>query len=567
MIKDRTLITAALPYANGKPHIGHIAGAYLPADTYNRFLKLLGKESWFVCGSDENGAPITFSAIKEGVSPQDIVDRYHQVLKESFEGLGINFDIYSRTHTPRHNEISQDFFKTLHDRGHVAKRCAEQVYCTECNMFLPDRYIEGTCYHDDCKKDGARGDQCESCGRPTDATKLVNPVCMVCKEQGRSGKGCIEVRETTHWYLRLDTFEKDLREYLDMHPEWREAVKRFSYGLLDQGLRERCVTRDLDWGVPVPLEEGAGKVLYVWFDAPIGYVTFTRELFEAQGNAELWKDFWQDEKNGLVHFIGKDNTVFHAVMFPGMMMAHGGYRMPDFVVANEFLNLEGNKISTSRQYGVWVDEFLQVFEPDPLRYYLTAIAPENSDSDFSWKGFQNRNNGELADNLGNFIQRNLAFCNKYFEGIVPVAESISERGQEVLEQIALARQEIAELLEGHKYRDALDRLMALSRRGNEFFSEEEPWKSRKNDLEKCGATIYVCLQVVEALSVFMAPFMPFASAKLRQTMNVAPLQDGDWNAALQLVSGHKINIPEVLFPKFDDTLIAEQIEKLPVLEG
>ncbi len=563
MSKDRTLITAALPYANGKPHIGHIAGAYLPADTYNRFLRLMGKESWFICGSDENGAPITFSAIREGVSPQDIVDRYHNILAASFKGLGIDFDIYSRTHTERHNAISQEFFTTLHERGHVAKRSAEQVYCTECNMFLPDRYIEGTCYHEDCGKEGARGDQCESCGRPVDATKLIDPVCMVCKEQGRSGKGCIEVRETTHWYLRLDTFEKDLREYLDKHPEWREAVKRFSYGLLDQGLRERCVTRDLDWGVPVPLEEGEGKVLYVWFDAPIGYITFTRELFAAQGREEMWKDFWQDEKNGLVHFIGKDNTVFHAVMFPGMMMAHGDYRMPDFVVANEFLNLEGNKISTSRQYGVWVDEFLDVFEPDPLRYYLTAIAPENSDSDFSWKGFQHRNNGELADNLGNFIQRNLAFCNKYFDALVPDGSNITELGKQTLQEIDTARVEIAELIEGHKYRDALERLMALSRKGNEFFSEEEPWKTRKTDMQQCGATIYVGIKIVEALSVFMAPFMPFAAKKLRSIMNIGELENGDWNSGSQLDSGHKINAPEVLFPKFDDKLIEEQIAKLP----
>ncbi len=563
MSKDRTLITAALPYANGKPHIGHIAGAYLPADTHNRFLKLIGKESWFVCGSDENGAPITFSAIKEGVDPQDIVDRYHAVLESSFKGLGIEFDVYGRTHTKKHSEISQNFFTTLHDRGHVAKRSAEQVYCTQCNMFLPDRYIEGRCYNEDCNKEGARGDQCESCGRPIDATKLLEPVCMVCKEQGRSGLDCIEVRETTHWYLRLDTFENDLREYLDLHPEWRESVKRFSYGLLDQGLRERCVTRDLDWGVPVPLEEGEGKVLYVWFDAPIGYITFTRELFASQGREEMWKDFWQDDKSGLLHFIGKDNTVFHAVMFPGMMMAHGDFRMPDFVVANEFLNLEGSKISTSRDYGVWVDEFLEVFKPDPLRYYLTAIAPENSDSDFSWKGFQNRNNGELADNMGNFIQRNLAFCNKYFDGVVPSDENLSDAGKNTLKEIEVARDEIAALLEGHKYRDALDRLMLLSRRGNEFFSEEEPWKSRKDDIVKCGATIFVGLKVVEALSIFMAPFMPFASETLRKTMNIEPLKNGDWFADMQLVSGHTIGTPEVLFPKFDDKLIEEQIAKLP----
>ncbi len=561
-MKDKTLVTAALPYANGKPHVGHIAGAYLPADTYVRFLRLMGKDAVFVCGSDENGAPITFSAIKEGVTPQDIVDRYHAVLSESFKGLGIDFDYYGRTHCEKHNGISQEFFTTLHDKGHVVKRSSEQVYCTECNMFLPDRYIEGNCPHPDCKKPGARGDQCESCGRPVDATKLEDPVCMVCKQSGREGKGCIEVRETTHWYLRLDAFEKDLRAYLDLHPEWRESVKRFSYGLLDQGLRERCVTRDLDWGIPVPLEEAEGKVLYVWFDAPIGYITFTRQYLESLGKEEEWKDYWYNQDNGLVHFIGKDNTVFHAVMFPGMMMAHGDYRMPDTVVSNEFLNLEGDKISTSRNYAVWVNEYLEAFSPDPLRYYLTAIAPENSDSDFSWQGFQNRNNGELADNLGNFIQRNLAFCNKYFEGKVPPAENISDAGKELLEEIEKTRTELAELFDGHRYRDALERIMLLSRKGNEFFSAEEPWKSRKDDMAKCGATIYTCMMVIEALSVFMSPILPFSAAKLRECLNIPALSAGDWNTDAVLKSGHTINTPEVLFPKIDDAMIEEQVAKL-----
>lgn len=561
-MKQRNLITAALPYANGKPHVGHIAGAYLPADTCVRFLRLTGREAWFVCGSDENGAPITFSAIKEGVTPQDIVDRYHASLRDSFAGMGIAFDVYSRTHTPRHEAITQEFFTNLYKQGHIAQRDTEQVYCTECNMFLPDRYIEGTCPHPDCKKPRARGDQCEACGRPVDATKLGDPVCMVCQQQGRSGKNCIEVRSTTHWYLRLDTFEANLRKYLDLHPEWREAVKRFSYGLLDQGLRERCITRDLSWGVPVPLPEAAGKVLYVWFDAPIGYITFTRELFEGLGKPEMWKEFWHNPDNGLLHFIGKDNTVFHAVMFPGMMQAHGEYRMPDTVVANEFLNLEGDKISTSRNYAVWVDEYLAAFPADPLRYYLTAIAPENSDSDFSWKGFQTRNNGELADNLGNFIQRNLAFCVKYFDGAVPALTAVSELGKGLLAEIETARKDIAALLEEHRYRDAIERLMLFSRRGNEFFSAEEPWKSRKDNMEKCGNTIAVCLQVVEALSVFMAPFLPFSSAKLRASMNLPALANGDWYAPAKLQPGHKINEPQVLFPKFDDAAIEAEAQKI-----
>ena len=559
MLKDRTLITAALPYANGRAHIGHIAGCYLPADTFARFLRLTGREVVFICGSDENGAPITFAALKEGVTPQDIVDRYHKIIKESFEGLGISFDYYGETHCACHQEISQDFFKRLHEQGFVIKRTIEQVYCSTCKMFLPDRYIEGVCPY--CGKPGARGDQCESCGRPVDATKLGEPVCMVCKQQGRSGKGCVEVKEADHWFLQLNTCEGDLREFLDKHPEWREAVKRFSYGLLDQGLRERCVTRDLSWGVPVP--NVPGKVLYVWFDAPIGYITFTRQYFSKIGKPDAWKDYWQNPDTGLVHFIGKDNTVFHAVMFPAMLLAHGGFRLPDTVVANEFLNLEKDKISTSRNHAVWVDEYLQDFPADPLRYYLTAIAPENSDSDFSWKGFQSRNNGELADNLGNFIQRNLAFCNKYFDSTIPTEMAeISEKGQKLLAQIDISRDKVTELLSEHHYRDALEEVMQLSRAGNEFFSEEEPWKSRKDNMAKCAATIFVCLQVVEALSVLITPFMPFAAAKLRACMNLPELRPGDWTAARQLVSGHKINTAEVLFPKIDDAAIEAQMAKL-----
>ena len=561
MLKDRTLITAALPYANGRAHVGHIAGCYLPADTFTRFLRLTGREAVFICGSDENGAPITFAAMKEGVTPQDIVDRNHKILKETFVGLGIDFSYYGETHCACHQEISQDFFKRLHEHGHVLRHTVEQVYCGECKIFLPDRYVEGVCPF--CGKPGARGDQCEACGRPVDATKLGDPVCMVCRQKGRSGKGCVSVRETDHWFLQLNSCTADLKKYLDGHPEWRDAVKRFSYGLLEQGLHERCITRDLTWGIPVPLPQAAGKVLYVWFDAPIGYITFTRQYFAKLGKPDAWKDYWQDDSTGLVHFIGKDNTVFHAVMFPAMLMAHGDFRLPDTVVANEFLNLEKDKISTSRNHAVWVDEYLQAFPPDPLRYYLTAIAPENSDSDFSWKGFQLRNNGELADNLGNFIQRNLAFCNKYFDSVVPTETApIPESGAALLAKIDATRDKVTALLSDHHYRDALEEVMTLSRAGNEFFSAEEPWKSRKDDMPKCGATISVCLQVVEALSVLIAPFMPFSAAKLRASMNLPELQAGDWTAPRRLAPGHRIGVAEVLFPKIDDAAIEAQIAKL-----
>ncbi len=560
--KDRILVTAALPYANGRLHIGHVAGAYLPADQAVRYMRLKGKEVHFVCGSDENGAPITFSALKEGVTPQDIVDRYTKSIIDAFSGLDIEFSVYGRTHTPRHDKVAQEFFLRLYERGHIIKKTGEQVYCTVCERFLPDRYIEGICYYPDCKTPGARGDQCEKCGRPMDATKLIDPECMVCKTLGREAKGHIEVRSTDHWYFRLDSFSSALREYLDSHPEWRESVKRFSYGLLDQGLKERGITRDMEWGVPVPLPGGEGKVLYVWFDAPIGYITFSQEYFESLNNEDGWKDFWQNPDNGLVHFIGKDNTVFHTVIFPGMLMAHGDYRVADAVVVNEFLNLEGDKISTSRDYAVWVDEYLQAFPADPLRYYLTAIAPENSDADFSWKQFQQRNNGELADNLGNFIQRNLTFCQKYFDGAMPVMDKPTQAGEEVLKEIEATRQEMGELLDDFHFKAALERMMRLSQKGNQYFAEEEPWKSRKTDMDACARTMHVGMKIVEALSVFMTPFMPDSAAKLRKFLNLPALTSGDWNSKSMLEGGHTLNPPEVLFPKYDDAVIQPHIDKL-----
>ncbi len=560
--KDRILITAALPYANGRLHIGHVAGAYLPADEAVRFFRLKGKEVHFICGSDENGAPITFSALKENVTPQDIVDRYSKSLAESFEGLDIKFDVYGRTHTPRHDKVAQDFFLRLYERGHIVKKSGEQVYCTECERFLPDRYIEGTCYYPDCKATGARGDQCEKCGRPMDATKLVDPECMVCKTLGRESRGHIEVRQTDHWFFRLDSFATSLKEYLDSHPEWRESVKRFSYGLIEQGLKERGITRDMEWGVPVPLPGAEGKVLYVWFDAPIGYITFSQQYFEAQGKPDKWREFWQDPAAGLAHFIGKDNTVFHAVIFPGMLMAHGDYRVADEVVANEFLNLEGDKISTSRNYAVWADEYLAAFPADPLRYYLTAIAPETADADFSWKQFQQRNNGELADNLGNFIQRNLSFCMKYFEGKVPVVDAPTPAGRAVLAEIEDTRREMAGLLSEFRFKAALERLMRLSQRGNQYFAEEEPWKSRKTDMAACARTMHVGVKIVEALGIFMSPFMPAAAAKLRGFLNLPELAPGDWESASRIEGGHPLNNPEVLFPKYDDAAIQPHIDRL-----
>ncbi len=560
--KKRILVTAALPYANGRLHIGHVAGAYLPADIFVRYAKLRGREVHFICGSDENGAPITFSALKDNVTPQQIVDKYTNSIMKAFDGLGVEFSIYGRTHTPRHEKVAQEFFLKLYESGHIVRKTGEQVYCTECERFLPDRYIEGICYYPDCKTPGARGDQCEKCGRPMDATKLIDPECMVCKTLGRESKGHIEVRQTDHWYFRLDTFSATLREYLDSHPEWRESVKRFSYGLLDQGLKERGITRDMEWGVPVPLPGGEGKVLYVWFDAPIGYITFSQEYFEAQNKPDEWKDFWQNPDNGLIHFIGKDNTVFHTVIFPGMLFAHGDYRVADAVVVNEFLNLEGDKISTSRDYAVWVDEYLEAFPPDPLRYYLTAIAPETSDADFSWKQFQQHNNGELADNLGNFIQRNLTFCAKYFDNKVPVIDEPTAAGAAVLAEIEETRKEMAQLLDEFHFKAALERLMRLSQKGNQFFAEEVPWQTRKTDMAACARTMHVGLKVVEALGLFMSPFMPATAARLRDFLNLPALKPGEWDAPSGIVGGNDLGHPEVLFPKIDDATIQPQIDKL-----
>ncbi len=561
-LKEKYLVTAALPYANGRLHVGHVAGAYLPADICVRFLRLTGREVHFVCGSDENGVPITLSAMKEEVDPQVIIDRYSPQLESAFRGLGIDFDVYGRTHTPAHAEVAQAFFLRLHEEGHIQSRTSEQVYCTECEMYLPDRYIEGVCHHEDCGAAGARGDQCEKCGRPIDATLLGEPECVICRQLERESRGHIEVRETTHWYFRLDAFEQDLRAYVDAHPEWRETVKRFSYGLLEQGLRERSVTRDLDWGVPVPLAEAEGKVLYVWFDAPIGYITFSREHFAAEGDAERWREFWCSEEHGgdptagLLHFIGKDNTVFHSVIFPGMLIAHGDFRPADEVVANEFLNLEGDKLSTSRNYAVWVDEYLGAFPADPLRYYLTANAPEAADSDFVWADFLQHNNAELADNLGNFIQRTLGFCAKYFDGRAPApAGGLSESGEALMAEIRTARGEIADCLSGHRYRAGIERLMKLSQRGNQFFAEETPWKSRKTDMDACARTMLAALRMVEALSVLMVPFLPFAAEKLRTMLNLPAPAPGAWDDEPGLPPGQELGAPEVLFPKMEPDAI------------
>ncbi len=552
---NKTLITAALPYANGKLHIGHIAGAYLPADTCTRFLRLKGENAIFICGSDENGVPITVSAAKENVTPQVIIDRYHEINKQAFAGMNINFDAYHRTSCSDHTEEAQKFFLELHQKGHVQRRTTEQLYCDSCERFLPDRYVEGTCYH--CKSELAKGDQCETCGKMIDAIKLIKPKCAIC---GKTP----EVKNTDHWFFRLDNFEKELKTFIEERPYFRDNVKRFSNGLLKQGLIARAITRDLSWGVPVPLEEAEGKVLYVWFDAPIGYISFTKKWAEENTNVNNneWKDYWINDNSKTIHFIGKDNIVFHSIVWPAMLMSHGGYNLPHDVVANEFLNIKGAKTSTSRNYAVWIDEYLELFSADPLRYYLTAIAPEGSDSDFSWEDFQTRNNSELADNLGNFIQRNIAFANKYFDGIVPSAENLSEDAKNMIAEIEIAKAEIEKLLKKHQYKQALQRVMKLSQSGNQFLENEKPWSARKDNIKKCAMAVNTGLKVVEALSLVMAPFLPESSKTLREMLNLPALDFSAWNNNWQLKTGDKINKQTILFRKFDDDEIAVQAQKL-----
>lgn len=551
--KEKILVTAALPYANGKLHIGHVAGAYLPADICTRFLRLKGNDVAFICGSDENGVPITVSAAKENVEPKVIIDRYHSIIGDAFKGMGIDFDVYHRTSCDKHTEEAQKFFLKLHEQGNVQRRTTEQLYCAACDKFLPDRYVEGTCYH--CKNEGAKGDQCEACGKMIDAIKLVNPKCTLCGATP-------EVKSTDHWFFRLDNFEDELRKFIDSRPQFRDNVKRFSNGLLEQGLIARAITRDLNWGVPVPLDDAEGKVLYVWFDAPIGYISFTKELARQKGDENLWKKYWVDDDAKILHFIGKDNIVFHSIVWPAMLISHGEYNLPYDVVANEFLNIKGAKTSTSRNYAVWIDEYLEAFDPDPLRYYLTAIAPEGSDSDFSWEDFQTRNNSELADTLGNFIQRNLVFATKYFDGKMPEAKNLSENAEEIIREIEIARDEIAALLDKHLYKNAMQRLMKFAQSGNQFLENEKPWMSRKTDMDKCAMAVHVGLKIVEALSVFMAPFLPFSSVKLRSMLNLAGLSAGDWNMKWLLEPGSPINSPEILFRKFEDDEISVHAGKL-----
>ncbi len=547
----RTLVTCALPYANGPIHIGHLAGVYVPADIYVRFLRMRGEDVLYVCGSDEHGVPITIQARKRGCTPQQVVDEYHTIIADSFKGFGIDFDIYGRTTSEVHAKNASQFFRKLYDEGKFITKESEQYYDPEAKTFLADRYIVGTCPK--CGAEGAYGDQCEKCGSTLSPEELINPKSKL------SGAQPVK-KKTTHWYLPLQDYEQWLREWiLEGHKEWRSNVYGQVKSWLDGGLQPRAVTRDLDWGVPVPVEGAEGKVLYVWFDAPIGYISNTMELLP-----DDWQKWWKSEDTKLVHFIGKDNIVFHCIVFPAMLKAYGdGFILPENVPANEFLNLEGDKISTSRGWAVWANEYLKDFpgKQDVLRYVLTANAPETKDNDFSWKDFQTRNNSELVAIFGNFVNRAMVLTHKYFGGLVPECGPLEDVDRDTLAQIPALKESMEKNIENYRFREALKDAMSMARVGNKYISDTEPWKVAKTDLARTGTILNICLQICASLSSAFEPFTPFAAKKLRTMLNTAL----DWSAAGRgdiLPAGHSLGQPELLFEKIDDDKIQIQLDRL-----
>ena len=553
----RTTVTAALPYANGGVHIGHLAGVYVPADIYVRYLRLKKQDVMYVCGSDEHGVPITIRARKEGITPQDVVDRYHELIKKSFADFGISFDIYSRTTSKTHHQFASDFFKKLYDEGKLTEETTTQLYDEEAKQFLADRYVTGECPH--CHNEGAYGDQCEKCGRDLSPTELINPKSTI------SGSTPV-LKETKNWYLPLNEYQTWLREWiLEGHKEWRSNVYGQCRSWLDMDLQPRAMTRDLDWGIPVPVEGADGKVLYVWFDAPIGYVSNTKELCEKEPKKwGSWQRWWQDEDTRLVHFIGKDNIVFHCIIFPVMMKAHGQYIMPDNVPSNEFLNLENDKISTSRNWAIWLHEYLVDFpgKQDVLRYVLTANAPETKDNNFTWRDFQERNNSELVAIYGNFVNRALQLTKKYWNGVVPECGELTDVELRTIEEFKDVKQKVETLLDQFKFREAQFEAMNLARIGNRYITECEPWKVWKEDPKRCETILNLSLQLTANLAIAFEPFLPFSSKKLREMLNLA---DFDWNQLGQtdiLKPGHQLAEPELLFEKIEDEAIERQLQRL-----
>ena len=546
----RYLVTSALPYANGPVHIGHLAGVYIPSDIYTRYQRLRGRDVIHVCGSDEHGVPITIKAKKEGITPQQVVDRYHEIIKNAFAGLGIEFDIYSRTSSDMHTVTASEFFRKLYDEGKFVEQTSEQYYDEEAKMFLADRYITGTCPK--CGNENAYGDQCEACGSTLSPDELVNPHSTL--------SGSVPVKKsTTHWYLPLNDYEQMLREWiLEGHKEWKTNVYGQCKSWLDGGLQPRAVSRDLDWGIPVPVEGADGKVLYVWFDAPIGYISATKEL------TPDWEKYWKSEDTKLVHFIGKDNIVFHCIVFPSMLKAHGGYILPENVPSNEFLNLEGDKISTSRNWAVWAHEYLEDMpgKEDVLRYVLCANAPETKDNDFTWKDYQARNNNELVAVLGNFVNRALVLTQKYYGGVVPACGELTEYDKQTIDELSTIKSSLEHNIENYRFREALKDAMNFSRIGNKYLADSEPWKVVKTDTERVKTILYIALQITANIATAIEPFMPFSAAKI---LNMLAVEKFGWDSlgSMELIpAGHTIGTPTLLFEKIEDEVIQRQIDKL-----
>ena len=547
----RTTVTSALPYANGPVHIGHLAGVYVPADIYVRYLRLKKEDVLFIGGSDEHGVPITIRAKKEGITPQDVVDRYHTLIKDSFKEFGISFDVYSRTTSKTHREVASDFFRKLYDKNEFVEKTSMQYYDEEAKQFLADRYITGECPH--CHAEGAYGDQCEKCGTSLSPTDLINPKSAI------SGSPPV-MKETKHWYLPLDKHEGWLRQWiLEDHKEWRPNVYGQCKSWLDMGLQPRAVSRDLDWGIPVPVEGAEGKVLYVWFDAPIGYISNTKELLP-----DTWETWWKDPETRLVHFIGKDNIVFHCIVFPAMLKAEGSYILPDNVPSNEFLNLEDDKISTSRNWAVWLHEYLADFpgKQDVLRYVLTANAPETKDNNFTWKDFQARNNNELVAVYGNFVNRALQLTKKYYDGVVPACGELTDYDKETIAEFIGVKAEVEKLLDVFKFRDAQKEAMNLARIGNKYLADCEPWKVIKTDPERVKTILHISLQLVANLAIAFEPFLPFSSEKLRKMLNMETFEWTQLGSTDLLKAGHQLGEAALLFDKIEDSAIDAQMQRL-----
>lgn len=546
----KLLVTSALPYANGDLHLGHLAGAYLPADIYVRYQRLKGRDVVYICGTDEHGVPVTISAEKQKKTPQQIVDFYHVSIRDSFKQFGMTFDNFSRTTLPVHHRLAQDFFTRIYSRGFIYPKEVEQHFCPRCQRFLPDRYIGGTCPK--CNSDSARGDQCETCGSWLEPFMLIDPRCLVCGETPKK-------RKTKHWYFKLTMFQDKLSAWIEQKTNWKEHVLGFVKGWLKEGLQDRPITRDMSWGVPVPLDEARGKVLYVWFDAPIGYISSTIEWAEKKGNPDLWKEYWLNKETRLIHFIGKDNIVFHALIWPAMLMAYGDYVLPADIPANQFLNLEGGKFSTSKNYAIWLPEYLKEFDADSMRYVLTRNSPETRDTDFTWRDFQAWHNNEMADILGNFINRTLTFIHRYYNSAVPTASSFTESDNRILRLLQDAPSTIGERIENFEFKNGLQEVMKIAQEANRYFDHEEPWLTRRTDTVACERTMFVCMKIVTSLAVLTEPFLPFTAEKIKRMISFIPQK---WDTIKNPDVAPTIKTPEILFQKLHDDVIDVQIKKL-----